>query len=230
MSIYAISDTHLSSANAKPMDIFGDKWLNHWQRISDDWLSKVSKEDTVLIAGDISWAMNEEDAKPDIDLICNMPGKKVLIKGNHDYWHNSLAKTRAMLFNDTVFIQNDAYIGEDFCIAGTRGWISKDEKGFAKSDEKIYNRELGRLRLSLDAAKKSGKPIIGMMHYPPYAAGKKSNEFTKLFSEYGVKTVVYGHVHGDAFKYIDYSDAIVDDAVYILTSCDYLGFKLRKIL
>ncbi len=229
MSIFAISDTHLSTANPKPMDIFGDKWQNHWQQIAEDWQSKVTDEDTVLIAGDISWAMNELDAKPDIDLICNMPGKKVLIKGNHDYWHNSLTKTRAMLYNGAFYLQNDCYEGDDFCIAGTRGWIDKDEKGFGESDAKIYKRELDRLRLSLNAAVKCGKPIIGMMHYPPYAQGKRSSEFTRLFKEFGVKTVVYGHIHGEAFKYFDYSDAYIDDACYILTSCDYLKFKLRRI-
>ncbi len=230
MSVLAISDTHLSTVNPKPMDIFGNNWQNHWERIAADWSEKVMENDTVLIAGDISWAMNEADAKPDIDLICAMPGKKVLIKGNHDYWHNSLTKTRAMLWGGAFFLQNDCYIGEDFCIAGARGWIGREEKGFNEQDEKIFRRELERLRMSLDAAKKAQKPIIGMMHYPPYAANKKPSEFTALFKEYGVKTVVYGHIHGEAFKHLDYCDAVIDGACYMLTSCDYLDFKLRKIL
>ena len=230
MSVYAISDTHLSTVMPKPMDIFGSNWTDHWARISGDWKQKVSEADTVLIAGDISWAMSEKDAKPDLDLICAMPGTKVMIKGNHDYWHGSLSKTRAMLYHNTFFIQNDCYEAGDFVVAGTRGWIGKDEKGFSKDDLKIFNRELSRLKLSLDSAQKSGKQIIGMMHYPPYSANKKSSEFTDMFRDYGVKTVVYGHIHGEAFLHMDYSDAVIDGVKYILTSCEYLDFQLRKII
>lgn len=229
MSVFAISDTHLSSVNPKPMDIFGDNWSNHWERIAEDWNERVSSEDTVLIAGDISWAMNEADAKPDIDLICAMPGKKVIIKGNHDYWHNSLTKTRALMWGGAYYLQNDSFEGEDFCVAGTRGWIDKSEKGYSAQDEKIRLRELERLRLSLEAAAKKGKPIIGIMHYPPYASHKQPSEFTELFKQFGVKKVVYGHIHGEAFRHLDYCDAVIDGAKYMLTSCDYLGFKLRQI-
>lgn len=229
MSIFAVSDTHLSTVNPKPMEIFGDNWKNHWSKISESWKSLVKQQDTVLIAGDISWAMNERDAKPDIELICSMPGKKVMIKGNHDYWHNSLVKTRSMLFNGTYFIQNDCYDGEDFCVAGARGWIDPEDKSFKADDEKLYKRELGRLKLSLDCAKKTGKPIIVMTHYPPYTGNKKRSEFTSLISSYGVKTAIYGHIHGEAFKRADYSDVNIDGTNYILTSCDYLNFELRKI-
>lgn len=230
MSIFAISDTHLSSAKPKPMEIFGQNWKDHWLKITEDWLKNVSDDDTVLIAGDISWAMNEQDAKPDLDMICSLPGKKVMIKGNHDYWHSSLTKTRAMLFNNTFFLQNDCFEGEDFAVAGTRGWLGKDEKEFSQNDLKIYNRELKRLELSIDAAKKTGKPIIGMMHYPPYEGVKKSSEFTELFRECGAMIVVYGHIHGEVFKHFDYSDSYIDGVKYVLTSCDYLDFKLKKLI
>ncbi len=230
MKIFAISDLHLSLGGEKSMDIFGPHWENHWQRIAEDWRSKVQPEDVVLIAGDISWAMQYEEALPDLQAICAMPGTKVMIKGNHDFWHASLQKTRQLLENHTYFIQNDAVELGDFVFAGTRGWKQWQEEDFTPQDEKIYRREAGRLRLSLEQAKKTGRKIIGMSHYPPFLANRGPSVFTQCYGEFGVETVIYGHIHGDFTKFHMEPRIRIENTDYFLTSCDFLNFQLKQIL
>ncbi len=228
MSIYAISDFHLDGGQNKAMDVFGKNWENHAEKIKNNWLDIIKEEDLVLISGDISWAMKLEDAKPDLDLIGNLPGKKVMIKGNHDFWHDSLSKTRNVLDGSIYFLQNDVYCFEDYVIAGTRGWKQKGESGFNAEDEKIYKRELGRLKMSLDIAKKKDKKIIVMMHYPPYSFKKDKTEFTELISQYNVECVVFGHIHGYKKEMMmpeNRFEVDLNDIKYILTSCDYIDFK-----
>lgn len=230
MRVFAISDLHLSLAKPKTMDIFGARWKNHWNKISAAWRATVKEEDAVLIAGDLSWAMHYEEALPDLQEICRLPGTKVLIKGNHDFWHGSLNKTRALLTNRTFLLQNDCVSLGTCVVAGSRGWKQRSDADFAAQDEKLYLRELERMRLSLNSAQKTGLPIIGMTHYPPYDGQKVSSEVTRLFASYGVKLLIYGHIHGEAFAHMDYSDAEIDGMRVCLTSCDYLGFAPRLLV
>ena len=228
MKIFAISDLHLSGAQPKPMDIFGKNWGNHWEKIKDDWHSKVSNDDLVLIPGDISWAMHAKDARLDTDEICEMPGSKIMLRGNHDYWWGSVSKVREMLFNNTYVIQNDSVVIDSFCIAGTRGWVCPNEKGFLPDDEKIYLREVGRLKLSLEHAKaKNADEIIVMMHYPPFNELREPNGFTDLIKDFGIKTVIYGHLHD--LSAMRSFNGEMDGVSYQNVSCDFLDFKLQRI-
>lgn len=231
MNIFAVSDLHMSTGIPnKEMDIFGAHWQGHFEKIRLSWLANVDEQDIVIVAGDLSWGINYDEADPDLEKICALPGKKVLIRGNHDFWHASLTKTRSKLTNNTWFLQNDAVQIGDYTFAGARGWRQRTDPKFTAEDEKIYLREIERLKMSLNTAKKLGGEIIGIMHYPPFAAGKTETEFTKLFSEAGVKTVVFGHIHGNAELFSEYTDCEIDGTKYILTSCDYQNFKIAKIL
>lgn len=228
MALYAISDLHLAFNVDKPMDIFGERWLNHDEKIKNNWESKIKEEDTVLIAGDISWSMRAEDSKYDLDWIDSLPGKKIISKGNHDYWWQGIGKLNKM-YENTKFIQNNFYNYEDYAICGTRGWTSPDSDKFTQHDRKIYDRELIRLRLSLDMAKNAGySKFIVMVHYPPTNENYDETEFTKVFKEYGVEKVIYGHLHGPSnFKI---KNDTVDGVEYINTSCDFINFDPIKLL
>ncbi len=229
MALYAISDLHLSFNAEKPMDIFGSKWEKHDEKIKENWLSIVKEEDTVLIAGDISWSMKASDSIDDLNWINNLPGNKIISKGNHDYWWSSISKLNAM-FEKTKFIQNNFFPYKEYAICGTRGWISPESDKFTEKDKKIYSRELIRLRLSLDQARNSGySKIIVMLHYPPTSDKFEESEFIKIFKEYNVEKVIYGHLHGPALqgKVLDEN---IDGIDYIMTSCDYLNFCPKMIL
>ncbi|HEY5525545.1 MAG TPA: metallophosphoesterase, partial [Clostridium sp.] len=196
MALYAISDLHLGFNEDKPMDIFGEKWTGHPEKIKNNWIKKVNKEDTVLIAGDISWAMSSDSSGIDLQWVEELPGKKILSRGNHDYWWNSITKLNA-LFENTKFLQNNYYSYEDYAICGTRGWTCPGGDKFTEKDKKIYLRELIRLRLSLDEAKKNGfSKFIVMLHYPPTNERFEESDFVKIIKEYGVEKVIYGHLHG----------------------------------
>ena len=228
MALYAISDLHLAFNVDKPMDIFGERWLKHDEKIKNNWLAKVSEEDTVLIAGDISWSMRAEDSKYDLDWIDSLPGKKIISKGNHDYWWTSISKLNNM-YENTKFLQNNFYVYEDYAICGTRGWICPGSDKFTQKDAKIYAREEIRLRLSLDAAKKAGyDKIIVMVHYPPSNEDFEETNFIKIFKEYNVEKVIYGHLHGPAN--IKINEGNIDGIEYIMTSCDFIDFNPIKIL
>ncbi len=232
MAIYAIGDLHLSFETEKPMDIFGNNWKEHESKIKADWEKKVKQEDLVLLPGDFSWAMNLKDTYQDFCYLNELPGKKILLKGNHDYWWNSLKKldeyVKENKFNDIYFLHNNSYEFQEKIIAGTRGWnlvILNQE------DKTIINRELIRLELSLqDGIKKYGnnQEIIVCMHYPPTNKELLENsEFIKIMQKYNVKKCIYGHLHGEAL-----SDAIEGNIGGIdikLVSADYLNFKLEKI-
>ena len=228
MKVYAISDLHLCAEQGKTMDMFGEHWVGHFDKIKKDWHDKVRSDDVVLISGDISWGMKLSEAAGDLKQICELPGIKIMIKGNHDFWHGSLSKTRSVLFNNTYFLQNDSVEVGEFVFAGSRGWKQRTDSDFTEDDEKIYHHEIARLSLSLKTVPE-GKRFIGMMHYPPFDAGRKESEFTRAFLEAGAETVVYGHVHGRALHSPDYEDFVIGNTRFIETSCDYLGFKLRLI-
>ncbi len=228
MALYAISDLHLDLNGDKPMDIFGENWFRHDEKIKENWIKKVKDEDTVLISGDISWSMKIENGMNDLHWIHDLPGKKVMVKGNHDYWWVSITKLNN-LYEDMEFIQNSFSVYEDYAICGTRGWICPGGESFKAHDEKIYNRELMRLRLSLDAAiKKDFKKIIVMIHYPPMNEKLIESGFVEIFKEYNVEKVIYGHLHGPSLSKA--LNGKKDGIEYILTSGDYLNFDPIKIL
>lgn len=229
MSLYAIGDLHFSTVVNKPMNIFGDNWENHEKKIIDSWNSKVNKNDTVLIVGDTSWGINMDEATFDLDIIHNLPGKKIYVKGNHDYWWTTVAKLNK-LYEDMSFLQNNFYSYNEYAICGTRGWICPNDVKFTEDDEKIYKREAHRLKLSLDAAKKAGfEKIIVITHYPPTNDKLEPSLFTDIYEEYKVEKVIYGHLHGkESFKMG--LEGIREGVEYKLVSCDYVDFNLVKIM
>lgn len=219
------------------MDIFGGPWDNYIDEIIADWKEKVSEEDVVLIAGDISWAMKTEDAKPDLDFISALPGKKIIIRGNHDYWWKSISIVRSMCENGLYALQNDHIVIGEYVFTGTRGWqVPEKEENQSEEDAKILNREFIRLELSLKSAKEfvdkmkaEGKEykIISLIHYPPFNSKRTANNFTKLFEEYGAKAVVYGHIHGKNSRSVAITD--LNNIKYYLTACDQVNNKLVEI-
>jgi predicted phosphohydrolase len=229
MSIFAIADTHLSgNPPAKPMTVFGDHWQDHWRKISEDWRKKVSPDDIVLLAGDISWAMKLDEALVDLGEIAALPGKKIICRGNHDYWWQTIGKMTAATAHKLFFIHNNFVGLGDIAVCGSRGWLCPGDPFFSTEDMPIYLRELNRTQLSLSAARNAGfKRIILMLHYPPLYSGRTSG-FTELIAEFGVDICIYGHLHNEAIK--NAFTGILDNTTYHLVSCDALDFKLKKIL
>lgn len=229
MSIFAIGDLHLSGdPPAKPMEIFGEHWLNHKEKIKANWLKTVTDTDTVIICGDISWALQLNEAKPDLDFIASLPGKKILLRGNHDYWWTSLKKMQQFTQNQFIFLQNNCIAAEKAVICGTRGWILPSAESFTEDDNKIYQREGMRLELSLQAAKNAGaENIIAVFHYPPLFESNEQNLFTDLLEKYQVQQCVYGHIHGE--NHVAVFEGIRSGVNYKLVSCDTQFFQLTKI-
>ena len=228
MALYAISDLHLALSTDKPMDIFGGHWTNHDEKIKNNWIEKITEDDTVLIAGDISWSMKHDYSKKDLDWIDSLPGKKIISKGNHDYWWSSISKLNSM-YNNTKFLQNNFYEYNDYAICGTRGWIDPSSDKFNSKDAKIYAREQIRLRLSLDSAKNAGyTKFIVMIHYPPFGEEGKDSDFMKIFKEYQVEKVIYGHLHGPSN--IKAIEGNIEGVEYIMTSCDFINFNPVRLL
>lgn len=226
MTIWAISDLHLP-ARTKPMDIFGPHWANHFERISEDWISRVNEEDIVLLPGDLSWAMQLEEAEEDIEKIGALPGTKLLLRGNHDYWWSSIGRVRRSLPERCFAIQNDSMMIGDYLFAGTRGWTIPVEPDGSSDDAKIYRRERQRLEMSLKSARaqSSDAPLIVMMHYPPRSDNQIG--FSDLLSAYHADEVVYGHLHGGGL--VGAINGVVDGLNYHQVSCDGLDFKLACI-
>ncbi len=225
MKVYGISDLHLSFESNKPMGIFGKAWEEHHEKIKENWINKISDDDLVLIAGDISWGMKLNEALKDIEYIHNMPGKKVIIKGNHDYWWSSISKINS-LYDDIYFIQNTHYKFDDYAICGTRGWIALDGE---EHNEAVYKRELLRLEMSIQSAIKEGiNKIIVMMHYPPLTKYTRCREFLDILSKYKVEKVIYGHIHSSSENIC--FNGIYNDIEYICTSADIINFDPVRIL
>ena len=227
MKVFAVSDLHLPGNQHKPMDIFGDNWAGHLEKIKEDWRGKVCEEDVVLIAGDISWAMTLPDALSDLNGLKELPGKKVFIRGNHDYWWSGITALRRSAPDETFFfLQNDSVR-----FGGSRGWVCPGSPEYAQSDEKIYLREAERFRLAFqDVAKKrqEGDRLLCMIHYPPFNAKREDSLFTGLFRENAADIAVYGHLHRTAGAYPMQCEK--DGVRYFLTSCDLLGFRLVQVL
>lgn len=234
MSIYVIGDLHLSFSQNKPMDIFGKNWEKHDKKIKNDWLSKVKQEDCVVLPGDFSWATYIEDAYLDFKYLNELPGKKILLKGNHDYWWTTVTSMKKFLednkFYNIDFLYNNSLEYEDKVFVGTRGWSFQE----SENSRKMINRENQRLELSIqDAIKKYGnnKEIIAFLHYPPLVSKNllENNclEFYKTLKKYNIKRCYYGHLHGKS-----HAEAVIGNVEGIdfnLVSADYLDFKLLKI-
>ncbi len=222
MAIFAIADLHLSFASNKPMDVFGLNWVDHAGQIQENWVRQITDDDLVLIPGDISWALHLEEAATDLKWLSALPGIKVILRGNHDYWWVTLKKM-SQAYPELHFLQNNAFSYEDYVISGTRGWLCPGDQGFnEEQDNKIYQRELIRLRLSLEEARKTEKRIIAMIHYPPFTVKQETSGFTELFQEYAVETVLYGHIHN---QFDSVFEGVRDGIEYRLVSSDYLKFN-----
>ena len=225
MSIYAIADLHLSFNNNKPMDIFGQEWENHEEKIKKSWEENVKDDDLVLLPGDFSWETYLKDTYKDFEYLNNLPGKKLLLKGNHDYWWSTISKMRNYIkennFTNIDFIFNNSYFYENYIIVGTRGW-SLSEEG---DTEKMIKRECARLELSfVDGIKNYGedKEFIVCTHYPPV------KELLDVMKKYNVKICLYGHLHGAKQK--ERVEGIVNGVNLKMVSSDYLNFKIEKIV
>ncbi len=224
MSLYVISDLHLSLGTDKPMDVF-EGWDNYLVKIENSWKSTVKIDDTVVIPGDISWGINLEQSKPDFEFINSLPGKKIFLKGNHDYYFSTKNKMDVFFkdngFENMYFLFNNSYEYEEYSICGTRGWVNEPGK---IADKKVLEREAGRLKLSLDSAKK--EPIV-FLHYPPIFGSSRTIEILDVLYEYKIKNVYYGHLHGKSCRYA--VEGNVEGIEYKLVSSDYLNFNLLKI-
>jgi len=240
MKIFAIGDLHLSFKNPvtsdrwddveeyKPMSIFGDKWLEHYRKIYSNWRSTVGKEDIVLIPGDISWATTLEELKPDIDFINKLPGKKVLIRGNHDYWWQSINKLRSVLPDNFYLIQNDSKRVGEIVIAGSRGWTPPNDYEYTDHDQKIFDRELIRLELSLKTIK-TAKSIIVMLHYMPVNENHQYNQLIDLLKKHSVDICLYGHLHGQR-AHQNKLEGSKWGIEFHLVSSDFIDFKPDLII
>ena len=213
------------------MDLFGPQWDDYENKILADWNARVTAGDLVLIAGDISWAMHMEDTKLDFEYLAKLNGKKIIIRGNHDYWWKSISKIRETVPGCVFALQNDSIKINDIIVAGTRGWKVPERRQVQKPDDKkIFDREVIRFELALkDAQAKAtdGEKIIAMIHYPPFNATRDSSPFTDLCEKFGVAACVYGHLHGNSVR----ADSVVEKngVKYYLTSTDLIGHKVVEI-
>lgn len=230
MAIYTIADLHLSFSEDKPMSIFGENWEGHSEKIKNNWINKVKQEDTVVLVGDFSWSMYLEDTYKDFKFLNQLPGKKILLKGNHDYWWTTLTNMKNYLkennFNNIDFIYNNSCLIENKILTGTRGWNLLD----TEKENKMINREIIRLKLSIeDGIKKYGddKEIIVFMHYPPITQNNMNSDFIKVLKQYNIKKCYYGHLHSTSHK--DAVEGIKQGINFKLVSADYLNFDLIEI-
>ena len=234
MSIYTIADLHLSFLHNKSMDIFGENWENHAEKIEYNWKNTVTENDNVILAGDFSWAMYLKDTELDFKFLNSLPGNKILLKGNHDYWWTTIAKMDRFIqdngYKNIHFLYNNSYLVEDKIIVGTRGWNILD----TSDDSKMIKRENARLELSIkDGLKKYGddKEIIVFMHYPPINKNDMSEneptEFIETLKKYKIHKCYYGHLHGLSHK--EAIEGEIQGIEYKLISADYLNFNLIKV-
>ncbi|MGN0602472.1 MAG: metallophosphoesterase [Oscillospiraceae bacterium] len=228
MSLYAIADLHLSLSVDKPMNIFPG-WDNHVERLEKNWQNTVSADDTVVIPGDISWAINFDEAKADFDFINRLNGKKVILKGNHDYWWNSMAKMNRFLedngFDTITILHNNHYPYGEYGICGTRGWIKDTEE---PADAKVLAREAGRLDASIRSALNDGKKPIVFLHYPPIYVNDRNREILDVLYKYDIKDCYYGHLHGNAHRFAVCGE--VDGINYQLIAGDFVQFCPKLIM
>lgn len=226
MRVFALADLHLSSSGDKPMDVFGAHWRDHARRMAAAWDGLVGEGDAVLCPGDLSWAVRLDDAAADLAWIGARPGIKVLGKGNHDYWWSSIARVREALPERCRALQNDAVDLGPVVVAGARGWDVPGSEGFGPDDEKIYRREVGRLEMSLEAARRlaGDRPILAALHYPPFAPDGAATGFSELLEAGGAALCVYGHLHG-AEAHATVVEGGLRGVRYRCVAADYVGFE-----
>jgi len=228
MALYAIGDLHLSLAAEKPMDIFGGKWLGYMDKLQDG-MSVVGPEDTTVLLGDLSWALNLEGAAADFGWINQIPGRKIILKGNHDYWWSTAAKFYKFCqengFENQFILNNNHYEYDGWAICGTRGWFYEEDRG-GKHDEKVFKRELIRLEASLKSAGEMKKMVF--LHYPPRYRGYECREILELLEKYEVRRCYYGHLHSDSHKLA--VEGLWNGTEFRLVSADYIGFRPATVI
>lgn len=228
MALYALGDLHLSLGTDKPMDVFGGRWEGYMDKLRDG-LSVLTSEDTLVLLGDLSWALNLDDAAADFSFIHEIPGRKLILKGNHDYWWNTASKFEKFCschgFENLYLLHNNCHWYGETALCGTRGWFFEEEKE-GTHDEKVFRRELGRLETSLKLAGDAEK--ICFLHYPPRYRGYVCQEILDLLQTYRVRACYYGHLHGDSHKLaLQGENAGIE---YWLTAADYLNFRPMKVM
>lgn len=231
MSLYAIGDLHLSFLADKPMDVFGPEWKNHVTKIEHHWRKKIKETDTVVITGDHSWGSNLTTCAPDLDFIAALPGRKILLRGNHDmFWDAKKTNKLNQQFEGRLsFLQNNFYAYEDYALVGTKGYCYEGTDSF-EHFEKIRDRELERLKISFQCAKEAGySRFLMFLHYPPTSIGEEESCFTRIAEEYHADKVIYSHCHGKE-RFQDSFLGYVNGIEYRLVSSDYLGFKPDLII
>lgn len=228
MALYAIGDLHLSITSSKPMDVFGGAWDGYMQKLREG-LAVIQPEDTTVLLGDLSWALDLQEAKSDFSFINDIPGKKIILKGNHDYWWSTAAKFYSFCkdngFSDQFILNNNCYFYEDWAICGTRGWFFEEEKS-GEHDEKVFKRELLRLEASLKMAGDARKMVF--LHYPPRYKGYTCEPILELLSKYDVRKCFYGHLHGASHNLA--MEGIWDGIEFRLVSADKLNFKPYSVI
>ena len=228
MALYAIGDLHLCLGAPKPMDIFGGAWVGYMEKLRQG-MQVLTGEDTLVLMGDLSWALDLESAKADFAWIAALPGRKIILKGNHDYWWSTAAKftrfCRENGFENLFLLNNNCYFYEDTAICGTRGWFYEEERS-GQHDEKVFRRELGRLEASLKAAGEREKLVF--LHYPPRYKGYECPEILALLERYGVRRCFYGHLHGGSRSLA--REGLWNNVEYRLLSADQLDFRPMQIL
>ena len=228
MALYALGDVHLSFETNKPMDIFGGAWSGYVEKLREG-LSILQPEDTLVLPGDISWAMDLEHARADFRFLAELPGRKIILKGNHDYWWSTVRKFDRFCaengFENLFALNNNCYFYGEMAICGTRGWFFEEDRQ-GTHDEKVFRRELQRLETSLQAA--GDVPKRCFLHYPPCYHGYTCPEIISLMQRYGVTHCYYGHLHGASHRLA--IQGLVDGIQYQMVSADYVNFKPEKIL
>lgn len=234
MSIFALGDLHLSLGTNKTMEVFGPAWDRYVQRIEENWRAMIKPEDTVLVPGDISWAMYLSETKADFDFLESLPGRKLICRGNHDYWWTTVHKMEDYFakqnYKSLQIVRHNAVVVEDSVISGTRGWVLPNDSKFSAEDKPIYERELARLRLCAEAIEKAdpehSKRRIMMLHYPPVTKDNTKTEWARVLDEYKIDLCVYGHLHGRGHS-IAFEGTISDSfsCQYKCVAADFLGFK-----
>ena len=228
MALYAIGDLHLCLGAPKPMDVFGGAWIGYMDKLKEG-LSVIGPEDTTVLLGDLSWALDLPSSAADLAWIDQIPGKKIILKGNHDYWWSTAAKFRKFCeengFKDMELLNNNSFDYEDLAICGTRGWFFEEERS-GQHDEKVYKRELLRLEASLKAAGEKRKIVF--LHYPPRYKGYECPDILQLLEKYEVRQCFYGHLHGGSHKLA--MEGLWDGVEFRLVAADYLDFKPYKVI
>ena len=227
--IFTIADLHLPLGIDKPMDIFGSRWENYVNRLAQNWQSVVKPDDTVILPGDFSWATYIDEAKADFDYLENLNGRKIILKGNHDYWWTTMSKMNEFLaengYKSVSFMHNSAFEAEGVSICGTRGWLYPGFSGYTSNDEKYFQREVLRLENSIKMAKTD--EVYVFTHYPPMSSQCEGNAFTDMMKKYNVRKCFYGHLHGAS--HANRIPEEYDGIKYYLISSDFLGFMPKCI-